>query len=230
MKNIFIIVAGGSGVRMNATTPKQFIELGNKTILHHTISTFYLFDSNAEIIVVLPSNKIDEWKTIIKKYNIKIPHTIISGGEERFYSVRNAIESINCNDAIVSIHDGVRPLVNHKTINNCIEAAKIHGASIPVVELKESIRLVEPNSHKALDRKNYRLVQTPQSFKLEVIKKAYTQLFQQKFTDDASVVEKLGVKISLVEGNYENIKITTPSDLIIAESILKNNFLAKSLY
>lgn len=222
MKNIFIIVAGGSGVRMNASTPKQFIEVNQKTILHHTISVFYEFDPNAQIIVVLPSQRINEWKSIIDSYKIQIPHTIISGGEERFFSVKNAIDSIDIEDAIVSIHDGVRPLVSHKTIQDCISAAKEHGSAIPVVELKESIRFVDKKNHKSIDRNNYRLVQTPQCFKLSIIRAAYKQKFQLAFTDDASVVENYGESVFLVQGNYENIKITTQSDIYIIEALLNN--------
>jgi len=172
---------------------------------------------------VLPENRIIEWQELIKHYSIIIPHIIIPGGSERFFSVKNAIESIEDENAIISIHDGVRPLVSVKTINNCINAAKEHNGAIPVIELKESIRHVEGENHNTVNRNNFKLVQTPQCFKLSIIKNAYLCEYQSSFTDDASVVENYGVKVKLVEGNYENIKITTHSDLIIAAALLKNN-------
>lgn len=206
---------------MNTATPKQFLEVARKTILHHTLEQFFTFDINAHIIVVLPKDRIPDWREIIHKYKVKIPHTIVEGGAERFFSVKNALDSIDIEEAIVSIHDGVRPLVSHKTISNCIETAAKYNAAIPVVELKESIRFVDNDLHYSLDRSKYRLVQTPQCFNLQLIKRAYEQDYLAEFTDDASVFEKVGGVISLIEGNPENIKITTPSDLIFADTLLK---------
>ena len=206
---------------MGTTIPKQFLELNSKPILLHTLEVFHLFNSKAQILLVLPEEYRQLWQQYIYKFNVNIPHTIINGGKERFFSVKNAIDSISAvEETIVAIHDGVRPLVTHKTIQNCIEAAINFNAAIPVIPVKESIRIVDNKSSKSIDRSKYRLVQTPQCFKLSVLKEAYQQTFSDLFTDDASVVENLGYNVTLVEGNDENIKITTPSDIKIAEALI----------
>ena len=216
---ITIIVAGGKGERMNADIPKQFLEIQGKPILMHTLEVFCSFDASMQLILVLPAVQIDFWKNLCKKHNFTLPHQIVEGGQARFYSVKNGLEIVK-SPALVAIHDGVRPLVSHQTIARCFDAAEKFDAAIPVVDIVDSIRKLTENGSYSVDRNTYKLVQTPQIFDAELLKKAYEQQFSTLFTDDASVAEVLGTKIHLVEGNRENIKITTEFDLKIAESIM----------
>ena len=216
MKKHAIIVAGGSGSRMKCELPKQFIELNKQPILMHTISAFFYFDNDINIVVVLPENQIEFWQELCEKHTFYIPHTIVKGGKERFHSVKNGIEGIT--EGVVAIHDGVRPLVSKATLERCFTNAEQKGNAIPVIDIVETLRAVRSNSSKTVDRNKYKLVQTPQCFTAELIKNAYNQDFNTSFTDDASVVETMGIQINLVEGNRENIKITTPNDLIIAQA------------
>jgi 2-C-methyl-D-erythritol 4-phosphate cytidylyltransferase len=215
-----IIVAGGQGKRMQSETPKQFLTISNKPILLHTIEKFYHFSNETNIIVVLPKPFIEFWKSICKKYDCKIKHTIVEGGDARFFSVKNGLDHVSKN-GIVAVHDGVRPLVSALTIKNVIEKTIESGNAIPVVKINESIRRLEFDNSYPVNRKDYMLVQTPQCFRTELLKKAYEQDFSETFTDDASVVEALGEKINLVDGNFENIKITRPVDLKFAKAYLK---------
>lgn len=214
-----IIVAGGSGKRMGAEIPKQFIQVAQLPILMHTIACFYKFENTINIIVVLPESQHKYWNELVRKYNFSIEHTVATGGSERFHSVLNGLQLISKN-ALVAIHDGVRPLVNNATIKNCFKIADQCGAVIPVVPATESIRKVTENASLAVDRSKYFMVQTPQVFQSEILLKAYEQEFDPKFTDDASVVEKAGFEIKLTEGNPENIKITRPMDLKVATVLL----------
>jgi len=223
MQQFVIIVAGGSGTRMNSEVPKQFLKLAGKPILMHTIQKFYDFNAAIKIIVVLPTNQIDFWKQLIKEYNFLIEHTVVSGGETRFHSVKNGLASITEDEGIVGIHDGVRPLVSLQTIKNCFEASEKLGNASPAIALQDSIRFVEGENSKSVSRSDYKLVQTPQCFKLALIKKAFLQDYSNLFTDDASVFEADGGKINLVDGNIENTKITTPFDLKLAESYIKTD-------
>ena len=216
---ITIIVAGGKGERMNADIPKQFLEIQGKPILMHTLEVFCSFDASMQLILVLPAVQIDFWKNLCKKHNFTLPHQIVEGGQARFYSVKNGLEIVK-SPALVAIHDGVRPLVSHQTIARCFDAAEKFDVAIPVVDIVDSIRKLTENGSYSVDRNTYKLVQTPQIFDAELLKKAYEQEFSTLFTDDASVAEVLGTKIHLVEGNRENIKITTEFDLKIAESIM----------
>ncbi len=220
MKNYAIIVAGGSGSRMTADVPKQFLLLQERPILMHTIEGFYQYNSEIEIIVALPENQFEYWNQLKTKHNFAIPHQTVAGGEYRFFSVKNCIEKIEC-EGIVAIHDGVRPLVSKATIERCFVKAREAGNAIPVIDLVDSIREIKNSGNQAVDRSKYKLIQTPQVFKSEILKEAYEQPFSTFFTDDASVVESLGYQINLVEGNMENIKITTPQDLLIADILLK---------
>jgi len=220
MQKSVIIVAGGSGKRMGTETPKQFLLLKSKPILMHTIACFYAFDSAFEIVVVLPKEHISVWQQLCVEHNFNIKHQITEGGSERFYSVKNGLEKIN-NNGIVAIHDGVRPLVSKETIARCFKKAEETGATIPVMPVVESLRKVDGENSKSVNRSEYVSVQTPQCFNIELIKSAYQQDFSNTFTDDASVVEKFGHQVSLVNGNIENIKITSPQDLILAEYLLK---------
>lgn len=214
-----IIVAGGSGKRMGADTPKQFIELAGRPVLMHTIERFREFNENIEIITVLPENQLRHWRDLQTKYSFTVPQTLVKGGSARFYSVRNGLEFVT-SPGLVAIHDGVRPFVSIETIRRCFETAGKAGCAVPVISPSESLRIVDENGNAPVDRKKVRIVQTPQVFDSELIKKAYSQKYHPDFTDDATVFELMGEKITLVDGNRENLKITTPEDLLIARSLL----------
>lgn len=218
MQKYAVIVAGGSGTRMQSEIPKQFIELKGLPILMYTINAFHY--DNIQIILVLPDNQIDFWKQLIDQFGFKTPHQIVIGGSSRFDSVKNGLKSILSDDGLVAIHDGVRPLVNREIINRSFEVASTNGNAIVSIPLKDSIRSVDSTVNRQEDRSRFRLIQTPQTFQLNLIKKAFEQPFDPLFTDDASVLEKAGFSINLIEGSYQNIKITTPEDLLIAESFL----------
>jgi 2-C-methyl-D-erythritol 4-phosphate cytidylyltransferase len=216
---IAIIVAGGKGERMNANIPKQFLEIQGKPILMHTLEVFNRFDAGIRLILVLPEVQIKYWNELCAKHNFGLKHQIVAGGQSRFNSVKNGLQAVK-SPAMVAVHDGVRPLVSVETIARCFETAEKFDTAIPVVDLVDSIRQVSENGSKSVDRNAYKLVQTPQVFDADLLLKAYEQEYTQLFTDDASVVEALGTKIYLVEGNRENIKITTEFDLKMAESIM----------
>lgn len=217
--NTFIITAGGIGTRMGTELPKQFLLVHNKPILIHTLERFYEFDPTAQLIITLPEQWISYWEDLLKLNYCKIPHQVIVGGGERYFSIKNAID-VATGD-LIGVHDGVRPSVSILTIQNCINSAIDNGSGIPFLELKESIRNVVDGKSSAAVRNDFVLVQTPQIFKSEILRKAYQQSFNNKITDDASLVEQAGYSISLVPGNEENIKVTTPQDLQIVELFLK---------
>ncbi|MDA3891031.1 MAG: 2-C-methyl-D-erythritol 4-phosphate cytidylyltransferase [Salinivirgaceae bacterium] len=215
-----IIVAGGSGKRMGNEVPKQFLEVAGLPILMHTINCFFSFDSEIKIVVVLPASQHSYWNKLIEKHSFSIQHQVTKGGIERFYSVLAGLKFTD-SDSLIAIHDGVRPLVSKKTLENCFATAISKGSAIPVVPATESIRKVHNDVNKAVNRSHYFMVQTPQIFQAEILINAYKQEYDCTFTDDASVVEKAGNPIHLVEGNVENIKITRPIDLKIAEILLQ---------
>lgn len=220
-----IIVAGGSGKRMKQKQPKQFMLLHGKPVLHHTLMRFHQYDSTMQLIVVLPEQSIKTWSNLCRKHSINIPHQVVKGGKERFHSVKNGLRSVN-NADLVAVHDGVRPLVSVATITETFHKASETGTAIPAVPSSESIRKLTEAGSKAVDRNLYRMIQTPQVFRAEILKRAYAQEYQTFFTDDASLVEHAGYTIQLVEGNAANIKITTRQDLYIANALLtmeKNN-------
>jgi 2-C-methyl-D-erythritol 4-phosphate cytidylyltransferase len=221
MKKFVIIVAGGSGTRMGTEVPKQFLELCGRPVLMHTIEVFFKFDPASRIILVLPEKQRDFWSGLCKEHDFSIQHLVVSGGETRFYSVLNGLSEVK-EPGIVFIHDGVRPLVSYETLSRCFESAKENGNAIPVVPVNESLRMKTENSSISVDRSLFYSVQTPQTFRSEQITTAYAASYDLLFTDDASVAEKMGFQISMVEGNYENIKITTPGDLKVAEVFLKD--------
>lgn len=219
MDNAVIIVAGGSGKRMLSDLPKQFLLLGDKPILMHTIESFYQFDNEIEIVVVLPEEHIKYWKELCSSYQFSINHTTVIGGKERFYSVKNGLSSIK-SSGIIGVHDGVRPFVDVSLLNECYTSARNKGNAIPCIEIHESIRILKNNdSSSIVDRNKYRLVQTPQCFKADLLIQAYQQAYNPSFTDDSSVVESNGIDIYLVPGSKQNIKITSPTDLIVAEAL-----------
>lgn len=219
MQKYAIIVAGGSGTRMKSELPKQFIKLAGKPILMYTLEAFHFDD--IQIILVLPESQIPYWKELVDEHQFKIPHNIIAGGEQRFHSVKNGLSSIKADDGLVAIHDGVRPLIKRQIISESFEQAKRAGNAIASIQLKDSIRSITPHANQQEDRTNFRLIQTPQTFKIQLIKRAFEQEYTPSFTDDASVLEQAGHSINLIEGDYKNIKITTPEDLLVAETLLK---------
>ncbi len=215
MKAYAIIVAGGKGLRMGGEVPKQFLPINGKPILMHTIEAFRKALDGIEIILVLPADQHEYWQKLCQDYNFCSPELIAKGGETRFHSVKNGLAFLpDDEDAVVGIHDGVRPFVSKETIQRCYAAAAGGRAVVPVVPVVETIRQILPDGKSITrPRDEYRLVQTPQTFPLVMLKKAYEQSYSETFTDDASVVEAMGEEILMVEGNRENIKITTPSDL-----------------
>jgi 2-C-methyl-D-erythritol 4-phosphate cytidylyltransferase len=221
LKKFAIIVAGGSGSRMKSEEPKQFLKILGKPVLAYTLQVFYSFDPSIEIIVVLPEKQIKRWEELKKEDNITISHKICAGGSTRFQSVKNGLDQINA-DGIVAIHDGVRPFVSSDTIQKCFETAEIKGSAVPIVPVSDSLRYIGEGKNSAVNRSDFAAIQTPQCFRVEKVKKAYQQEYREEFTDDASVAEAAGFEIFLTEGNTENIKITTPSDLLIAEAFAKN--------
>lgn len=214
-----IIVAGGSGRRMGGALPKQFMMLDNEPILARSINRMHEALPAAEIVVVLPEEHVELWKNIAARFDVA-RHKIALGGKERFHSVKNGLAALSDEVAIVGIHDAVRPLASKKLIIKLFLEAENNTAVIPVVAPIDSYRIVESDNSHIIDRSALRMVQTPQVFQAEALRKAYEQPFSSTFTDDASVMEAAGHKVTLVEGERENIKITTPSDMLIAEAII----------
>ena len=214
-----LIVAGGKGTRIKSSLPKQFIELVGKPILLHTIEAFISYSDNIKIILVLPEDDFPIWESICKKFNFSYPIVLQKGGETRFQSVKNGLGRIE-GQGLVAIHDGVRPLISSDIIGASFRLAAAHQSAVAAVRLKESIRMTDQDNTKAMDRSKFRIIQTPQTFHLQLIKKAYEIKEDPNLTDDASVAEKAGHIISLFEGSYENIKITTSEDLVVAEALM----------
>lgn len=246
MKNTqyVIIVAGGKGLRMGGEVPKQFLPVGGLPVLMRTIKAFRDYNSDMNIILVLPQSQQEYWKKLCEEYSFSEPVMIADGGETRFHSVKNGLDMIpDDDDGVVAVHDGVRPFPSGGTIYRVMKEAAKTGAAVPVVpvvdtlrrmykvEIPESLYDVDNKTafslggelhSETVQRNDYRIVQTPQAFSVKVLKNAYKQSYIAEFTDDASVVEHGGCNVTLVEGNQENIKITTPFDLIVAEAIVKN--------
>lgn len=215
-----IIVAGGSGKRMQSALPKQFMMLGGLPVVAHTINTFSEALPGAEIVVVLPEEHIPLWRNLAARFDIAV-HRCIAGGKERFHSVKNGLDALSEEVEYVAVHDGVRALATKKMILRVQLAAEETGAAIPVTEVVDSYRRVDGSESYIVPRSELRIVQTPQTFSATLLRRAYEQPFSDKFTDDASVVEALGAKITLIEGERRNIKLTTPEDMLIAERLLK---------
>jgi len=220
MSKVSIIVAGGAGSRMQTDVPKQFLELCGKPILIHSIMAFVYHCECVYPIVVLPSSQINNWRKLCEIHDFTLPHKVVAGGPTRFHSVKNGLMLLP-DDGLVAIHDGVRPLVSRQTIINCFHEASIYGCAVPTVPVIDSVREVTERDNKMLDRSTMRLIQTPQVFDITKLKKAYEQEYSSAFTDDAAVYEKAGHAIHLVEGNVENIKITTQNDLVVAEALMR---------
>ncbi len=220
-KRYVIIVAGGNGSRMNTPIPKQFLRLDGRPILMHTIDKFNETDSAIEVIIVIPAEQVSLWDSLCTEHNFHKTLKIAFSGESRFHSVKNGLELIT-EPAIIGVHDAARPLVSSKTIIAAYKAAEMYGNAIPAVPINDSIRQIESTRNIALDRSRYCAIQTPQCFHSDILKKAYLQEYRYTFTDDATVVETMGEQIRLVDGNTENIKITSPKDIFIAEALLKS--------
>jgi 2-C-methyl-D-erythritol 4-phosphate cytidylyltransferase len=216
-----IIVAGGKGLRMGSDIPKQFLPIGGKPVLMRTLERFREYSEDIQIILVLPEAQQDYWHQLCQEYHFDVEYTLANGGQTRFHSVQNGLAKVP-DDAIgvVGVHDGVRPFPSIEVIRNCYTTAREKKAVIPVIPVVETVRHLEGEQSKTVPRDAYRLVQTPQTFDIQLLKAANRQPYNDGFTDDASVVEAFGYDITLVEGNRENIKITTPYDLKIAEVLI----------
>lgn len=219
MERSAIIVAGGSGRRMGAPVPKQFLLLGGKPVLCRTIGAFHRFDPAMQLIVVLPENGIEQWRALCAEHGIRIPHAVVAGGAERFHSVRAGLKEVR-HDGLVAVHDGVRPLVSTGLIGRCFAAAERHAAAIPVLPVNSSVREVRDEGSRAIDRAALRMVQTPQCFRVPLLRKAFELPYDPAFTDEATLVERTGASVHLVEGEEANIKITTSVDMVVAETLL----------
>jgi len=218
-----IIVSGGTGNRMESQLPKQFIELKGLPILMHSISAFHKNSDSIKIILVLNKAHQNIWEGLRIKYNFNIPYTLVYGGNSRFESVQNGLNFIvdnekNLEKSLIAVHDGVRPLINQHLINDAYLSAQNMGSAVPAIKSRDSIRIIANDGRsKSIDRASALLIQTPQIFLATQLSKAYQQAFEESFTDDASVIEKSGYPIHIIEGDIRNIKITYPTDLIIAE-------------
>lgn len=219
MKKSIIITAGGIGKRMESDIPKQFLLLGSKPVLIHALERFFEFDPTAQLIVTLPKDWTNHWKVLLNQYHIQIPHEIVDGGTERFHSIQNALAI--CTGEQIAIHDGVRPLISNETIARCFEGLNHSKAVVPVLNLKDSLRTGTLEKSESVDRSRFYLVHTPQCFDASILRQAYLQGYQAHFTDDASVVEAIGVCPLLVMSNEENIKVTSPTDLKILNALLQ---------
>ncbi len=222
MDRFVIVVAGGSGQRMEASLPKQFLLLSGRPLLMFTLEAFFHALKDIQIILVLPPKHITYWKDLCDDYAFTIPHLIAEGGQSRGESVKNGLGRIEAENGIVAVHDGVRPLAGIELISSVFALAEEKGSAIPCVPVVDSLRQVVGENSKPLDRTGIMAVQTPQCFRLDLLRKAYDQPNFMKFTDDAQLVESLGVSVYLTEGSYDNLKITTAGDLCIAEALQKS--------
>lgn len=219
MRKVVVITASGSGVRMQNPIPKQFLIIKNKPVLFYTIEQFYKYSPEIEIIITLNKDFVEYWSDLITEYKFTIKHRIVIGGRTRYQSVKNAVNTVNEN-CLIAVHDAVRPFVSVDTIANCYEIAEKYGNAVPYTKITDSIRKIDNSENYTVDRENYVRIQTPQVFKSEILKNAYSLELGTIYTDDSSIVERLGEKINLVEGDIENFKITTAYDLKISELIV----------
>lgn len=219
MNKYAVIVAGGKGVRMNSALPKQFLPLCDKPILYHTIRAFIDAYADVKIILVLPEDNISYTQMVLQAFTDRIDLTIITGGATRFHSVQNGLQAID-GDGVVFVHDGVRPLLSTSLIHACYDQAVEKGSAIPAIAVSDSMRIVDGEDSRPVDRNKMRSIQTPQTFRTDIILSAFEQEYSDEFTDEATVAEAAGYKVALIEGEKSNIKITTPEDMKVAESIL----------
>ncbi|MCX6225004.1 MAG: 2-C-methyl-D-erythritol 4-phosphate cytidylyltransferase, partial [Bacteroidia bacterium] len=213
-------VAGGRGVRMGTDVPKQFLLLADKPVLMHCIEAFRMAYPDTRVVVVLPEGQQKTWMDLCNQYQFNEPHTLVTGGNTRYQSVKNALYTI-AGPGLVAVHDGVRPLIHPETIRRLFDEAAIHSNAIPVISSKDSLRWDDEHGNRVIDRNLVKLIQTPQMFELNKLKAAYVQDYEDAFTDDATVWEKAGNLVHLVEGQADNIKITTKDDLVVAEALLQ---------
>ncbi|WP_297335735.1 2-C-methyl-D-erythritol 4-phosphate cytidylyltransferase [Algoriphagus sp.] len=229
MNKAAVLVAGGKGSRMGGPVSKQYLPLAGKPVLMHTLEVFYQVDPSIELIVVLPESDFELWEELVKSHQFAVPHHCVAGGNSRFQSVRNGLSGISFEDGLVAIHDAVRPFVKQEVIRASFEEAARNGSAIAVVALKDSIRkLTDDGKSFFQERQYFRLVQTPQTFQLAKIRKAFQVTELPQFTDDATVYEHQGWQVSLIPGNPENIKLTTPEDLVYAEYLMGLDQLKKT--
>ena len=224
MKRYAIIVAGGKGLRMGGELPKQFIPIEGRPVLMRTLDAFHACDASIQLILVLPHDHQAYWHELCAQYQFAVPHRIADGGATRFHSVQSGLSLVDAPEALVAVHDGVRPFVSPEVIRRCYAEAEAHGAVVPVIPVVETVRQLVGEGSKTVARDAYRLVQTPQTFRATLLRRAYEQPYCDAFTDDASVVEALGSAVSLVDGNRENIKLTTPFDLIVAKALVDSGW------
>lgn len=222
MQKYAVIVAGGSGSRMKSEIPKQFIQLNGFPILMHTMKQFHLADSSTQIILVLPASQFAYWDLLIKEHKLPITHQVVEGGKSRFQSVNNGLNAITENNSLVAIHDGVRPFISKQLIDTAFQIAEETGNAVVSMPLKDSIRHLHKKGNEAKPRKDFRIIQTPQTFQTQLIKNAFETEESPIFTDDATVLEHQGHAINLIEGDYRNIKLTTPEDLEVATVFAKH--------
>ena len=223
MEDYIIIVAGGKGLRMGADIPKQFLPVGGKPVLMHTLERFRSYSPTIQIILVLPHEQQDYWRQLCELHHCTVEHKVVDGGATRFHSSQNGLAAIpDQAEGMVGIHDGVRPFVSEEVIKTCFSTARKSHAVIPVLPVTDTLRYLDKQGGgKNVLRSDYRIVQTPQVFDIQLAKRAFRQPYSEAFTDDASVVEALGMEVTMVDGNRENIKLTTPYDLRIAEAIIR---------
>jgi 2-C-methyl-D-erythritol 4-phosphate cytidylyltransferase len=221
MNKTAILVAGGKGMRMGTSLPKQYLPLAGKPVLMHTLEKFFSADPSLHLILVLPKEDFEYWRSLCSIHHFELSHQLVAGGESRFQSVKNGLMAIPFTEGLVAIHDGVRPFVTEKVIQSSFEQAAKSGSAIPVVSLKDSLRKVNAGGESTFqERTNFRLVQTPQTFQVTQLKQAFAVEELGIFTDDATVYEYQGWAVTLIEGNSENIKLTTPEDLAFAEFLM----------
>ena len=219
-QNYVVIVAGGKGSRMKQDLPKQFMELEDRPIIMHTLEAFHSYSSELNLILILPEDQMEFWNLLVKKHHYMVPHKVFAGGKDRTESVRNGLKQV-AGEGLVAIHDGVRPFVSSQIIHESFFQASRAGNAIAAVKSKDSLRRMKDSVSEAVPREDYYLVQTPQTFRISIVKRAYEVLNPSGVSDDATVVEKYGERINLIEGDYDNIKITTPEDVELAKLILK---------
>jgi len=221
LKKYVLITAGGTGKRMQSAIPKQFLLLKDKPILMHTMQVFNSALQDLDFVLILPTQYWDDWNRLCQEYEFTLPHQLVEGGELRFHSVKNGLNAIS-KDGIVAIHDAVRPLVSEAVIRHGFAMAEQHGNAIPCVPVSESVRMVDDEGSRPVNRDQLCLIQTPQVFRASLIIEAYQLEYDSTFTDDASVIERMGEQINLYDGNPENIKVTRPADMVVANALFES--------